>query len=194
MTTMPNTDDRRKKFTIAVFVYLSFLYATLGVTPYFFRWLLRTLGRDAYAHSITLFLAGAALLIMFNWRDSLKTLTVPRWVGLVCVGAGYVGILNMVAVAAKQLHTLQYGLLVWLVMETMRGKFPLSRVYAQAALITMAAAALDEGIQAWLPNRHGQMADVLLDGLSILLAQATILLVRDAGEIKLAGGQTSPSE
>ena len=175
--------DRRRRFILSLGIYLPLLYGTLGITPYFFRWLLRTLGRDSYNLSITLFLILASLTILFFAREQLPRLTLPRLLGLCLVAAGYVAVAYSVSAAAKQLHTLQYGLLVWMVMESLRGRLALPQMYLVSTLLTLMAAGIDESIQAWLPNRNGQVADVVLDGFSILLAQAAIVLIKDHQEL-----------
>ena len=178
MTWIEN-NPRQRRFILAVCLYLTILYGTLGITPYFFRWLLKTLGRDAYSISITLFLVGMGAVVLYRWRRDLLQLTPWRAMGFLGVVGGYLGVINMVTAAAKQLHTIQYGLLVWMFMEILRGRTTLPWVYGVAAAATMVAAALDETIQYWLPNRHGHIQDVLLDGLSLMLAQAAIFLVRE---------------
>jgi len=175
-----------RRYAVAAGAYLILLYGTLGVTPYFFRWLLRTVGRDAYSGSITLFLVACACFVLYRWRLHLRQITPIRALGLSMVGLGYGLISYTVVAAANRLHTLQYGLLVWLAMETIRPGRSLPKVYLLSFLFAIAAATVDESLQAWLPNRNGLPSDVLLDGFSVLLAQSAIFLVKDAPGLKTA--------
>ena len=169
--------SRNDRFALAALAYVVALYGTLGATPAFFRWYADLVGATAYSRSITgliLFCGGAALLCC---RQRLRGLSLLRGAGLLAAGAGYLLLLAVAETPAVRLHTLQYGLLAWLVAGSLRGRFSPSRLPGAAWALVMVVAIGDEGIQWALPNRHGLLRDVSLDGGSAGLALAAMGLL-----------------
>jgi len=170
---------RRRIFALATVGYLGLLYGTLDIIPYFFRWLFQLFGRGSYSHSITAFLVFFGVVVLFRCRKQLATLGPWRWIFLFAVGLGYAAIISTVRVPTTQLHSIQYGLLVWLIMESLRGTMPLSGIYTVSFAFTMMAAGADEYLQSLLPSRNGMFAHVLLDGFAVFLAQVSIAIIHD---------------
>ncbi len=170
---------QNKVFALAALGYIAFLYGTLGVTPYFFRWFRATAGKSGYSWSITLLLMGCGLMVLILSRRSLLPLSPLRLLGLAGVLGGYGLIFWLVRIPAVRLHTMQYGLFTWLVTRSLHGRLPLGWVYGWALLLVMAVAVGDESIQWFLPNRHGLLKDVLLDWFSAVLAQCALFLILD---------------
>ncbi|MCH7478457.1 MAG: VanZ family protein, partial [SAR324 cluster bacterium] len=69
------------------------------------------------------------------------------------------------------------GLLAWLVTGSLRGRFSPRRLPGAAWALVMVVAIGDEAIQWALPNRHGLLLDVSLDGGSAALALAAMGLL-----------------
>ncbi len=179
MATFQTKSRRNTVFALAAVAYLALLYGTLGVTPRFFGWFLSLAGGYWYSLFITLFLIACGLSALAAARRLLFPLGILRAVGLTAIALGYAAIIVVAETPAVRLHALQYGLLAWLVTESLRGAVPVARVFAYSVLLTMAAGVGDETIQWLLPNRHGLLWDVVLDWVSAGLALGAIYLVRD---------------
>ena len=169
--------SRNDHFALAALAYVVVLYATLGATPAFFRWYAGLVGSAAYSRSITglILLCGSAALLCSGRR--LRGLSLLRGAGLLAVGGGYLLLLAVAETPAVRLHTLQYGLLAWLVVGLLRGRLSPSLLPGAAWALVMIVAIGDEAIQWVLPNRHGLLRDVSLDGGSAGLALAAMGLL-----------------
>lgn len=170
---------QNRKFAAASLCYLLLLYGTLGVTPRFFKWFRAGSGASAYSWSITIFIICCGIILFYLARKRLLPLTFGPGVILLLVLAGYGLIFHLVKVPAKRLHTIQYGLLSWLVTESRRDGGSAALLHGVSILLVVAAAVGDETIQWLLPNRNGAWGDVLLDLFSAALAQGAIFAVKD---------------
>ena len=73
-----------------------------------------------------------------------------------------------------------YGVLALLVTESLRGALAFPRLHLYTLLLVMAAAVVDESIQALLPNRTGALVEVLQNWGSAALAQCAVILLKDS--------------
>ena len=169
--------SRNVRFALAALAYVVALYGTLGATPAFFRWFADLVGASAYSRSITGFILLCGGAVLFCSRERLRGLSLLGRGGLLAVAAGYLPLLAVAETPAVRLHTVQYGLLAWLVAESLKGRFLPSRLAGVAFVLVMVVAIGDEAIQWTLPNRHGLLRDVVLDGCSAGLALAAIGLL-----------------
>ena len=177
MPVFPVCFSRNDRFALAALAYVVALYATLGATPALFRWYAGLVGATAYSRSITgsILLCGGAVLLCSRGR--LRGLSLLGRGGLLAVAAGYLPLLVVAETPAVRLHTVQYGFLAWLVAESLKGRFSPSRMPGVAFVLVMVVAIGDEAIQWALPNRHGLLRDVVLDGCSAGLALAAMGLL-----------------
>ncbi len=170
---------RNRRFALVAVLYLGFLYGTLGLMPVLARWIFSLMGRSGFAYAIDFFIAAIALLVLFLARRRLVPLALPRLLGLAVIGVGYGLIVMWADSPPSRLHALQYGVLAFLVTESLRDSLPLPRVYAYALLFVMTAGLADEGIQMLLPNRSALLSEVLQNWASAGLAQGTMLVLKD---------------
>ncbi len=170
---------RNRRFALAAGLYLGFLYGTLGLMPLLARWIFSLMGRSGFAYAIDSFIAAVVLLVLFLVRRRLLPPAPLRLLGLAGIGVGYWLIVMWADSPPSRLHALQYGVLAFLVTESLRGSLPLPRVYAYALLFVMTAGLADEGIQMLLPNRSALLSEVLQNWASAGLAQGAMLVLKD---------------
>lgn len=171
---------RNRRFALAAALYLAFVYSTLPVAPLFARWVFSITGRAGYSHAINGFIIAAALTVLVLARRRLFSLGSWRTLALLSIALGYWLVVLWADFPSSRLHALQYGVLAFLVTESLRGALPLPRMYGLALSLVMVAGLADEGIQMLLPNRSALASEVLQNWASAGLAQAAMLVLKDS--------------
>ena len=171
---------RNRVFAFAAAVYLALIYGTLGIMPEFFNWLLRLTGRAGFSLTITGFMIAVTALILLLARRAIFPLDGMRALGLAAIGAGYGLLIYWADFPTSRVHALLYGVLALLVTESLRGALAFPRLHLYTLLLVMAAAVVDESIQALLPNRTGALVEVLQNWGSAALAQCAVILLKDS--------------
>ncbi len=171
---------RNRVFALAAVVYLALIYGTLGIMPEFFNWLLRLTGRAGFSLTITGFMIAVTVLILLLARRAIFPLDSMRALGLAAIGAGYGLLIYWADFPTSRVHALLYGVLALLVTESLRGALAFPRLHLYTLLLVMAAAVVDESIQALLPNRTGALVEVLQNWGSAALAQCAVILLKDS--------------
>ena len=121
-------------------------------------------------------LAGLAVLTFLIRNPSLRR---PRTFLVTCViGLGYAAVVFPMESPEEKLHFLEYGAVAVLAFLAAPPLWTQGRRFLFAALFTLGAGWLDEGIQALLPNRHYDLRDVGFNVLAGLMALASFALIR----------------
>ena len=173
---MPFVSDREKRLWWSAGLCLLLIYSTLYIVRPVVTYLReRNLVRLSVA---TAFLLVAVWVVRFFIRQRVGWRTVA---GLAAVSAFYtIVLLSVDALPEELVHFLEYGLVALLFDAALRERkrnLPASSGFRAssypgitAALLTIAAGWLDEGIQLVLPNRFYGFRDVVFNGLGGIFA------------------------
>lgn len=159
--------------------YTALVYATLPATPW-----LRAFAAERFGSSVVtwfvvaaLALAGAALAAR-ALRGPVR-LGFSGYASWAVIGLVYAGMmLGLSGIVVEQVHILLYGFMGVLVYQALDKRRTQREVFARAVAIVLGLGALDELIQAVLPNRVFDVRDIVSNGVSGLVAQLAILLAR----------------
>jgi hypothetical protein len=168
--------ERCKRWT-GVFIYTTIIYLTLP-----FMWpAWRVLYR--YTGGRINMVGGIATVVLGTWSISYLVFRrrERRWrvyVALIFLGIACYVLLTLIQESpAKRLHLTEYGFLSYLTFRALRVDTGYRSAYLWGWVVAAGLGALDEGIQACLPNRAGQLADVGLNALSCGLGMVAVMLV-----------------
>lgn len=121
-------------------------------------------------------LAGLALVIFVVRNPALRR---PRTVGfLLGAAALYAAVIWPMESPEEKLHFIEYGAVGVLAFLSMPERLVLPRRFGAAAVFTVAAGWLDEGIQALLPSRYYDLRDVGFNALAGLMALSLFVVLR----------------
>ncbi len=169
------TPERRSLFFAwAAAGYLALIYSTLGAMRDIQLVFQKTAG--ALASSIinaAILLCGGILL----WGRRVVLRSQRRWIWALLVGAGYIAASRWLPVSEEKFHLVQYGFLSFLVTESLRGRAAPWARHAMSFAIVCLAGTLDEAIQYFLPNRVGDVRDVIINFVSAGLAQGALAIL-----------------
>ncbi|MGV3623657.1 MAG: VanZ family protein [Archangium sp.] len=103
----------------------------------------------------------------------------PRVVVLTLIAAAiYAAVIWPMSSPEEKLHFLEYGTVGVLAFLSTKETWPPPKRFVCAALFTVAAGWLDEGIQALLPNRYYDLRDVGFNALAGLMALTVFTVLR----------------
>ena len=94
------------------------------------------------------------------------------------ITAIYAAVVFPMSSPEEKLHFLEYGAVAILAIFASSPAWTTLRRFAFAALFTLAAGWLDEGIQALLPNRYYDLRDVAFNALAGVMALTAFALIR----------------
>lgn len=160
-----------------VFLYTAFIYLTLPLLPDVWKTLVGyTNWRINMIGGIAVVVIGLWLLFHLFFRRRER-----RWwvyAGLIPLSVAYATVLIHVHTSpAERLHLAEYGLLSYLTFRALRVDMGHRSAYLWGWVAASGLGAVDEGIQAWLPNRVGEWSDVGLNVLSCGLGMIVVMLV-----------------
>lgn len=163
---------RAARFALAAL--LLGVYGTLGVVRRLTN-ALRDAGHLRTAVAVAFALAALGVVGLVLRRPELRR---PK-TALLLLGAGalYAAVIWPMHSPEEKLHFIEYGavaVLAWLSLPALSG----ARRFAAAALFTLAAGWVDEGIQALLPSRYYDLRDVAFNASAGLMALTVFALVR----------------
>lgn len=168
-------------FAWAAAGYLVLIYSTLGAMRNIQLAFQKTTGAlsSSIINAAIIFCGG---MLLWGRRGILRTQR--RWMWALLVGAGYFAASRWLPVPEEKFHLVQYGILSFLVTQSLRGRSPSFRArHALSFLIVCFAGTVDEVIQHYLPARVGDFRDVVINIVSAGLAQSALLVLeRDKGE------------
>jgi hypothetical protein len=173
------TDKQMRAAWWAVTItYISLTYASLGAMPALWERFNALLGGRGVVVQYGLYLAVGIWLLGYIVLVR-KERRVWRYVIFCCFVATFFVMLKMEKNPGEKIHMAQYGLLGVLTYNALKIDFDRngSALYLVGAAICIVAGALDEVIQGILPNRHFTWHDVLINGLSGILALLVIRIV-----------------
>ena len=161
----------RRWARIALPLYLGAIYSTLGVIRVLSN-ALRDAGVLRLTVGVTFAVTAVALLALLGVRGLLKTSR--TWVTLIISGAAYGAALSQMDSPEEKIHFIEYGAVAVLAFFAAPERFEGVKRYVVAALFTLAAGWLDEGIQALLPSRYYDLRDVAFNALAGVFALAAL--------------------
>ena len=159
-----------------VLLYTACIYLTLPLLPTIWKTLyIHTNGRINQLGQVSAACMGLVLILNLV----LKNREGRWWVygSLVAVCLAYAAALaRLRASPAERLHLAEYGFLSFLTFRALRVDLAHRSAYFWGWIVASGLGALDEGIQALLPNRVGEWADVQLNVLSSGLGMVVVVL------------------
>lgn len=164
-----------KTARIALTLLLLGIYSTLYVARHITE-AFREAGllREMVATAFVLAALAVVTLIMRN-----PTLRRPRVVMLMLAAAAlYAAVIWPMSSPVEMLHFLEYGAVGVLAFLSTSERWSTPKRFLFAALFTLAAGWVDEGIQALLPNRFYDLRDVGSDALAGLMAITVFTILR----------------
>jgi len=142
------------------------------------NWLIAGVGINGVAWLLwALFCAAALLLFRELYR---ARLALPRVVLFMLVLGGIILYAGTLKIVEERLHIIQFGFLGWLAMRDLAGgageKHSLFVSCMIAAVFCFVIVGADELFQAFLPNRQGDIRDVVTGGIGAVAGSALFLL------------------
>ena len=160
-----------------IFCYLLFIYLTLPYAPAFQRFLIGQWGEPAkqigVVFTMTLFAAGMLYFLIRRKKDRFRIL----FSGLILTAAYTLAFKYLVLYPAEQFHFLEYGALSWMVYFMLIRENSLKKIIAVVLVFGAAAGILDEVIQHFLPQRHFEWRDILINLISSILGLAGVAAI-----------------
>ncbi len=153
----------RRKLWILILIYIGFIYISLPFARPFLNYLYSSLGKELLSILANLLLLTLFLYGIFRFRQreliNIVLFTVPA-VLLILVAM-------MLERPEERIHFIQYGILGFIVYKGFEGVKTLKPVLAGGFIVIVGA--VDEIIQWFLPNRVGDLRDVLFNSIGGLL-------------------------
>jgi len=197
-----NPVSRRRKFLgwTGIISYILFIYLTLPYAPAFQRVLLRWWGDPAKKIGIvlTVLLGGTAFLFFLVRQKGYRFRIVIS--GLVLAGLYFLAFKYLVLFPAEQFHFAEYGVLSWMVYLILIREHSLKKTISLVLLLGLAAGVIDEIIQHFLPQRHFEWRDILLNAVSSVLGLAWVIAMAggkgksQTGSFKRSGLDRKPGD
>ncbi len=157
-------------------MYIGSLYATLGVAPSIWIRLNKFFGgKGVIVQYIIYSLVGISVLVYILFIKKEKSL--KKYLLFLLFAWIFLTMIKFEKNPGEKIHLAQYGLLGILLYNTLRIDFARfsKELYLYACVICLIAGAVDEVIQWALPNRTFTWHDVLINGISGVIA---LLLIR----------------
>ncbi len=154
------------KHWFTAFLYVGFIYATLGIVGVPLKFLRRHgLLKISLTSSYTL-LAGSILMGLVRS----KSRQIWKFISLFILFASYFFMAQHLSSPEEEVHFLEYGLVGILFIRALRFHFDSYwKTFFTALLLASLAGWIDELIQGLLPNRHYDVKDIVLNAVSALL-------------------------
>ncbi len=151
--------DKRWLWAVVV-LYVVFIYASLPVTRYLVEYIYRTFGRTPVGVLVTTGLVVVAMVLAMGILNSRAPLS-SRATALVLLATG--GLLSLkVGLPEEKIHFIEYGLLGYILL---RATSTWARPVAASFIMVSIVGSIDEAIQWALPNRVGDLKDIVLNTL-----------------------------
>lgn len=169
-------------FTAAAIFYTGAMYAGSG-------WLrqLASQCRQAAGSHLSLAVTSGLVVVLCALLHLLRPpIRGYRPLPLVLLLGGYGLAFWYLRMPEERLHLLQYGLLTFLVAKALPERLgTVSRSLLTIGLVTLAGIG-DELVQAWRPNRVGDIRDVVINFVSAVLAERLLAVTSGAGRLSPA--------
>lgn len=162
---MLNLKENRAKFVL-VLSYVGFIYLTLPVMRPVLNFLKDNLGKR-FDLSTNLVLIAAMVVIFLIFIKS--RFTWKQWLVSMIVFSLYLYSLKILKIPEERIHLLEYGFLSFLVFKIYLSTRTIVACYWPTFLTVSFIGTLDEIIQYYLPNRVGDVRDIILNIFSGLL-------------------------
>ena len=177
----------RSRLWSLIWAYVALIYMTLPVMRFLLQTLRELLGPEGLSlgFNAVLILAACSLMLIAikrGWRALV----------LLCIPLGIIGVSAIqLDIPEERVHFLQYGILGILVVFTLRRwSIPLFLI---AAVFVAMVGAVDELIQWALPNRVGDLRDVLINTVAGVLGVTMGIILRPPSRSKGPEAQASRS-
>lgn len=164
-----------KTARIALTLLLLGIYSTLYVARRITEFI-REAGMLRVMVATAFVLAAVAVIMLIIKNPALRK---PRVVLMLLVAAAlYAAVIVPMSSPEEKLHFLEYGTVGVLAFLSTSEAWLTRKRFIFAALFTVAAGWLDEGIQALLPNRYYDLRDVGFNALAGLMALSVFTILR----------------
>jgi len=165
-----------------IFLYVLTIYATLPCAPAIQKLLVQKLGEPAgmLGGILTVLLGLTALIYYFVKKRGarLRILISTCIVTTLYILAFY----YLVVFPPEQFHFAEYGLLSWLLFFMARKGRSLKKTVLLVLALGLAAGMMDEIIQHFLPQRHFEWRDMLINIVATLLGLISVVLIAGSPE------------
>lgn len=167
--------SKRWQYWILALAYVGVIYCTLSIAPRPLAFL-RSHGilRLTLTSFYVSFMAGFLFFLYRKGRtESWRFMTLIPVLGL------YFIVSQRLSSPEEQIHFFQYGLVGALFLRAMHPDGEYTRIMWSGAFILGSIAGwIDELIQGWLPNRHYDRNDIVLNALSVFLGLVVYCVAR----------------
>ena len=166
----------RKIWWIAAFLYVVFIYSTLGIAPALWNKLNYFLGgKVILAQYIIYSIIGLLILIYIAFIKKEKS-PIKYFLFFLFIGLFFV-MIKLAKYPAEKIHIAEYGLLGVFLYNALKMHFNRlsGKLYTYGFILCLIIGALDEVIQWILPNRYFGWYDIFMNGASGMI---TLLIIR----------------
>ena len=160
--------------------YVAFLYASLPWAPTLWNKIIAFLGKTGKDLPFILLALVFVILNAVVYQQKKRRSLLSVFIILVVFSLLWL-IIKKLEYPAEKVHTLEYGLLAFIIYHSLNKEQPKWAIYLKILLIGCVVGAIDEGIQYFLPNRVCDIRDVLLNAASVSLGEAVLYSLRHAG-------------
>ena len=150
-----------KKIWIIILIYVLFIYISLPYFPVFVSFLKNYLSKDTL-NILSLFFCISFFLFLSKWIYD-KQYKFVQYIFIISPLILLTYMSLSLEVWSERVHFIQYGLLGLLVSRAY--EISSFKILLASGLLVMSAGLLDEIIQWFLPNRYGDMRDVVMNSL-----------------------------
>jgi VanZ family protein len=156
-------DMRHSKLWWAIWMYIILIYSTLPIMRHVLNFVKEHLGRDHLLLIVNIsLLVPTVLVLIFVVRKGLGKIL---WVSIPLAATAYY--VYFMKIPEERVHFLQYGLLGILVLTTVKKET--WEGLLMALTVTVLVGCGDEFIQWLLPNRVGEIRDVMINAAASVL-------------------------
>ena len=154
------------KYWWFVFSYVFFIYITLPVMRDVLRFIYKTIGREILIEIISVSIIITIILIFFLfWKR--KRYGFWRLAGIIFIISIYIVWVFQLDIPEERVHFMEYGILGIMVYNGFNSNK--MKIFFLAIVITAIFGTIDELIQWFLPNRVGDIRDVIVNAVSGML-------------------------
>jgi hypothetical protein len=158
LTDMPVRIDERKKIWVFIVFYIAIIYITLPVVRPVLKFLYASLGRDMLSVVVNItFILMSAIIVLFSLRKgSLRAFLISIPFMIFIAGT------MMIDLPQERVHFLEYGLLGILMVKAVGSTY--GNLILSFGFIVVVGS-VDEFIQLLLPDRFGDVRDIIMNSL-----------------------------
>ncbi len=158
-----------------VFLWLSFIYATLPLVRPVCEYLRMTLPFSLFINAIMVTTMSIAVTMIYR-KTPFRKLSSYLILGLTIMS--YLILLWIIKIPEEKIHFLEYGILAVLIERALRIEKKVFLTYVLTVLFTSFFGLVDEVIQHYLPERYFGWGDVLFNALGGILGVVLVFIAQ----------------